>query len=60
MPIVYAGVNDGVISNTDNVDWATTRDAASGDSVNTAGPIIGTAYGVSRNRNWNFWCLECL
>ena len=57
MPIVYAGVNDGIISNTDNVDWATTRDAASGDSVNTAGPIIGSAYGsqgtgIGTSGNW--------
>ena len=45
MPIVYAGANDGVISNTDNVDWATTRDATNGDNVNNAGSIIAPAYG---------------
>ena len=46
MPIVYAGVNDGAISNTDNVNWATTRDAVNGDSVNTAGSIVSPAYGT--------------
>ena len=45
MPIVYAGANDGVVSNTDNVDWATTRDAASGDSYNTVSAIIAPAFG---------------
>jgi hypothetical protein len=46
MPTVYAATNDGTISNNDNVDWATTRDAASGDTVNTAGSIIAPAYGT--------------
>ena len=45
MPIVYAGVNDGAISNTDNVSWAATRDATSGDNVNSASAIISPAFG---------------
>ena len=45
MPIVYAGANDGLVSNQDNVNWAATRDATSGDSVLTNSLILGTSYG---------------
>ena len=46
MPIVYAGENDGLISNTDNVSWAATRDATSGDNVNSAASNISPAFGT--------------
>ena len=60
MPRVYAGINDGVISNTDNVSWAATRDATSGDSVLTNSLILGTSYGgqgtgIGTAGYWSVW-----
>ncbi len=45
MPIVYAGVNDGLVSNQDNVSWAATRDATSGNAVITGAATGNPSFG---------------